>query len=105
GAPAPIRFSASSMFEARATLSQAAENLFGQASLPYFDIANSDLVLSFGANFLETWLSPVAYNLAFGKMRRSNPERRGHFIQFEPRMSQTGSKADDWIPILPGTEG
>jgi len=104
GAPAPIRFSASSMFDGQVTLSQAAENLFGQASLPYFDIGNSDLVLSFGANFLETWLSPVAYNLAFGKMRRGNPERRGHFIQFEPRMSQTGSKADDWFPIVPGTE-
>jgi anaerobic selenocysteine-containing dehydrogenase len=38
-------------------------------------------------------------------MRRGNPERRGHFIQFEPRMSQTGSKADDWFPIVPGTEG
>ena len=105
GAPAPIRFSAGSMFETRATLSQATENLFGQAGLPYFDIANSDLVLSFGANFLETWLSPVAYNFAFGKMRRGNPQRRGHFIQFEARMSQTGSKADDWFPISPGTEG
>jgi anaerobic selenocysteine-containing dehydrogenase len=105
GAPAPIRFGASSIFETRATLSQAAENLSGQAGMPYFDIGNSDLVLSFGANFLETWLSPVAYNLAFSKMRRGNPRRRGHFIQFEPRMSQTGSKADEWIPILPGTEG
>lgn len=105
GTSAPIRFSAGSMFEARATLSQAAENLFGQAALPFFDIGNADLVLSFGATFLETWLSPVAYNLAFGKMRRGNPQRRGHFIQFEPRMSQTGSKADDWFPITPGTEG
>jgi anaerobic selenocysteine-containing dehydrogenase len=105
GASAPIRFSAGSMFETRATLSQATENLFGQAGLPFFDIGTSDLILSFGANFLETWLSPVAYNLAFGKMRRGNPERRGHFIQFEPRMSQTGSKADDWFPITPGSEG
>jgi len=58
------------MFEARATLSRAAENLFGEAGLPFFDISTSDLVLSFGANFLETWLSPVAYSLAFSKMRR-----------------------------------
>jgi anaerobic selenocysteine-containing dehydrogenase len=105
GAPAPIRFSAGSMFDGQATLGQAAENLFGQAGLPYFDLGGSDLVLSFGANFLETWLSPVAYNLAFGRMRRGNPERRGHFIQFEPRLSQTGSKADDWFPITPGSEG
>ena len=90
GAPAPIRFGAGSMFEARATLSKAAEDLFGQAGLPFFDIGNADLVLSFGANFLETWLSPVAYNLAFAKMRRGNPKRRGYFIQFESRMSQTG---------------
>jgi len=104
GAPAPIRFGALSMFEARATLSKAAENLFGQAAMPFFDLANADVVLSFGANFLETWLSPVAYTRAFAKMRRGNPKRRGHFIQFEARMSQTGAKADQWIPLRPGTE-
>lgn len=105
GAPAPIRFSASSMFETQATLSRAVETLFGEAGLPFFDIGTSDLVLSFGANFLETWLSPVSYNVAFGKMRRGDPKHRGHFIQFESRMSQTASKADEWIPIVPGTEG
>jgi len=105
GAPAPIRFGVGSMFEGRATLSKAAEDLFGQAALPFFDIGNADLVLSFGANFLETWLSPVAYNLAYAKMRRGNPKRRGYFIQFESRMSATAAKADQWIPLKPGTEG
>ena len=105
GAPAPVRFSVGSLFEARATLSRAAQNLLGQAGLPFFDIANSDLVLSFGANFLETWLSSVAYNRAYAQMRRGNPKRRGHLIQFEPRMSQTAANADEWIPIHPGSEG
>ena len=105
GAAAPIRFGASSIFEARATLSKATEDLFGQAAMPFFDIGNSDLVLSFGANFLETWLSPVAYSRAYAQMRRGNPKIRGYFIQFESRMSQTAAKADEWIPIHPGTEG
>jgi anaerobic selenocysteine-containing dehydrogenase len=105
GAPAPVRFGALSMFESRATLSKAAENLFGQSAMPFFDLANADVVLSFGANFLETWLSPVAYTRGFSRMRRGNPKRRGHFIQFEARMSQTAAKADEWIPLLPGTEG
>ncbi|HEX6270760.1 MAG TPA: molybdopterin-dependent oxidoreductase [Anaerolineales bacterium] len=105
GAPAPVRFGISSMFETRATLSRAAENLLGQAALPFFDIGNAGLVLSFGANFLETWLSPVAYNREFAKMRRGNPKRRGYFIQFEPRMSATAASADEWIPVRPGTEG
>ena len=105
GAPAPVRFGALSMFETRATLSKAAEDLFGQPAMPFFDLGNADLVLSFGANFLETWLSPVAFTRGFAKMRRGNPERRGYFIQFEARMSQTAAKADEWIPIQPGTEG
>jgi anaerobic selenocysteine-containing dehydrogenase len=105
GAPAPVRFGALSMFESRATLSKAAENLLGQSAMPFFDIAGADVVLSFGANFLETWLSPVAFTREFAKMRRSNPQKRGYFIQFESRMSQTAAKADEWIPIRPGTEG
>ena len=105
GAAAPIRFGVSSTFEGRATLSQASQNLFGQEGLPYFDIGNSDLVISFGANFLEPWLSQVAYNRAYAKMRRGNPRRRGYFVQFEPRLSQTAAKSDHWVPIVPGTEG
>jgi len=105
GAPAPVRFGALSMFESRATLSKAAENLLGQSAMPFFDLGGADIVLSFGANFLETWLSPVAYTRGFSKLRRGNPKQRGYMIQFEARMSQTASKADEWIPLLPGTEG
>jgi anaerobic selenocysteine-containing dehydrogenase len=104
GAPAPVRFGALGMFEARATLSQACEQLFGQPGVPFFDIGAADVVFSFGANFLETWLSPVAYTREFARMRRGDPQRRGYFVQFEPRMSQTGANADEWIPIRPGTE-
>ena len=105
GAPAPVRFGALGMFESRATLSKATQTILGQEGMPFFDIANADIVLSFGANFLETWLSPVSYTRDFAKMRRGNPKRRGYFIQFEARMSQTASKADEWIPLRPGTEG
>ena len=105
GAPAPVRFGALGMFEARATLGKAAENILGQAGMPFFDVGGADVVLSFGANFLETWLSPVSYTRGFSKMRRGNPKQRGYFIQFEPRMSQTAARADEWVPLRPGTEG
>ena len=104
GAPGPIRYGALGMFEARTTLVQAAKEMFGQAVLPFFDIGGADLVFSFGANFLETWLSPVAQTRSFAKLRQGTPNRRGTFIQFEARMSQTGAKADQWIPLKPGTE-
>lgn len=104
GAPAPIRFGALGMFEARRTLIQAAHDLFGEAGMPFFDLGNADLVFSFGANFLETWLSPVAQTRNFAKLRQGNPRQRGQFVQFEARMSQTAAKADEWIPIRPGSE-
>ena len=105
GMNAPVRFGALGMFEARATLSKAAENLFGQAGLPWFDIGGAQAVFSFGANFLETWISPLPYTRGFVGLREGETKLRGTFVQFEARMSATGAKADHWVPVRPGTEG
>jgi anaerobic selenocysteine-containing dehydrogenase len=105
GAPAPLRYGAFEMFEARATLAQAARQVFGISAVPFFDLANADVTFSFSANFLETYHSPVAYARGFAAMRQGHPGRRGYLVQFEPRMSQTAAVADEWIPIVPGTEG
>ncbi len=104
GINAPIRFGALSMFESRATLSKAAENLFGEAGLPFFDVGGAQVVFSFGANFLETWLSPVSYTRGFAGLREGQTKKRGTLVQFESRMSSTGGKADEWMPLRPGTE-
>jgi anaerobic selenocysteine-containing dehydrogenase len=77
----------------------------GSDVAPRYDFAHADYLLSFGAPFLEQWLSPVAMGIAFGRMRQGRPATRGRFIQIEPRMSLTGANADRWIPIKPGTEG
>jgi anaerobic selenocysteine-containing dehydrogenase len=103
GAPAPLRYSALSLFEARATLGHASQQIYGTTTLPTFDIANAEVVFSFGANFAETWLSPVAYQQSYGKLRSG--KQRGYLVQFEPRMSLTAASADEWVPITPGTEG
>jgi molybdopterin-containing oxidoreductase family iron-sulfur binding subunit len=100
----PIRFGALSMFESRATLAKAAENLFGEAGMPFFDVGGAKAVFSFGANFLETWLSPVSYTRGFAGLREALTKMRGKLIQFEARMSSTAAKADEWIPLRPGTE-
>lgn len=107
GAPAPLRFGALGMFEARATLAAAAEKLFGAPGFPYFDIAGSDLVVSFGASFLETWVSPVAYSRGYGKFRRSFEagKKRGYMVCIEPRRSLTAGSADEWLAVRPGSEG
>jgi anaerobic selenocysteine-containing dehydrogenase len=78
---------------------------FGKAQLPTLDLAESKYVISFGADFLGTWNSPVAQNIGYGQMRQGRPGMRGRFVQVEYRMSQTGANADEWVPVKPGTEG
>jgi anaerobic selenocysteine-containing dehydrogenase len=99
-----LRYGTLGAFEARVTLMQAAQKLFGAAKIPFFDIKNADVVFSFGANFVETWLSPVAYADGYGEMRQRRTGQRGYFVEFEPRMSQTAASADEWFPINPGSE-
>ncbi len=78
---------------------------FGLPQLPTFDLTRSNYVISFGADFLGTWNSPVAQAIAYGEMRQGRPGTRAKFVQVEPRMSLTGASADEWIPARPGTEG
>ena len=104
GINAPVRFGALNMFEARATLGQAASTLFGQSGLPLFDVSGATTVFSFGANFLETWISPVSYTRGFAGLREAKTKQRGTFVQFEARMSSTAAKADEWVALRPGTE-
>ncbi|WP_298439372.1 molybdopterin-dependent oxidoreductase [Geobacter sp.] len=78
---------------------------FGQASLPWYDIAETRYLLSFGADFLEYHLSPVHYGFAFGRMRQGRDTVRGHFTYVGGRMSLTAASADRWMPVRPGSEG
>jgi anaerobic selenocysteine-containing dehydrogenase len=78
---------------------------FGHEQLPTFDFPNSRAVISFGADFLGTWGSPVAQMAGYASMRGARQGIRGTLIQVEPRMSLTGASADEWIAITPGTEG
>lgn len=78
---------------------------FGMTRLPFYDLAHADYLLSFGAPFLDDWISPVAFGRAYGYFRQGRPGLRGRFLQIEPRLSVTAASADRWIPIRPGTEG
>lgn len=88
-----------------AVLRMANEMSLGRAQLPTPDLAHSNYVMSFGADFLGTWNSPVAQTIDYGTMRNGRPGLRGKFVQVEPRISLTGASADEWIPIRPGMEG
>jgi anaerobic selenocysteine-containing dehydrogenase len=78
---------------------------FGVEVLPYYDIRNSDFLISFGADYLGMWLSPVHHSLGYGHMRQGRDGHRGVCVQVEPRMSLSGANADQWVHARPGSEG
>src|ERR1035437_7957956 len=76
---------------------------FGKQVIPDFRFDNADLILSFGADFLGTWLSPVEYTKQFSSGRNPEGEMK-KLIQLESNLSITGSNADKRIQIKPSHE-
>ncbi len=81
------------------------EKLFG-AQVPRLQLDRAQLIVSFGADFLDTWLSPVYFSGQYARFRKAREDKaRGVLVQIEPRMTLTGANADRWIAIRPGAEG
>ena len=78
---------------------------FDRAAVPHHDFGRADLIVSFGADFLETWLSTVSHSRAYADSRRPGNGRTVRAVHFEPRLSLTASSADEWVRIEPGAEG
>ncbi len=83
----------------------ASEAMFG-TPVPRLRLDQAQLIVSFGADFLDTWVSPVHFAGQYAAFRKaSDAKPRGVLVQIEPRMTLTGANADRWVPIRPGTEG
>jgi anaerobic selenocysteine-containing dehydrogenase/Fe-S-cluster-containing dehydrogenase component len=78
--------------------------LFGSPMLPSLHLDQTDVLVGFGADFLETWLSPVEYARKFKAMHGFQEGRKGLFVQVSPFQSLTGANADRWIGCRPGSE-
>ena len=81
---------------------------FGTSAIPWYDFANARYIVSFGADFMESWLSPVGYQLGFTRAHAFTGGRdasMAKFVYVGPRLALTGMSADQWIAAAPGTEG
>jgi anaerobic selenocysteine-containing dehydrogenase len=75
--------------------------MHGVEGAPVYDFAGSDFVMSFDSGILESSPSVMNVHRSFAEMRGAG----GRFVHAGPRMGVTGSKADAWLPIRPGTAG
>jgi molybdopterin-containing oxidoreductase family iron-sulfur binding subunit len=75
--------------------------------LPSYRLEQADVIVSFDADFLGTWISPVAFAADYqaGRYLQGPVPHLSYHVQFESRLSLTGTKADQRLCLAPGEMG
>ncbi len=87
---------------------QANEACFGKKAIPNYMFDKASVIVSFGADFLGTWISPVEYSRQYADGRRIKDvkaAKMSRHIQVESGMTLTGSNADHRVLVRPSEMG
>jgi hypothetical protein len=83
------------------------EATHGKRAIPSYHFENAKAIVSIGADFLGTWLTPIEFAKQYAtgkKLDEKNPEMSKH-IHFESVASLTGSNADEKYLHRPSETG
>jgi len=83
------------------------EAAYGKRAIPSYHFDNAKVIVSLGADFLGTWLSPVEYARQYAKGRKideKNLTLSKHY-HFESILSMTGANADERFAHRPSEAG
>jgi MoCo/4Fe-4S cofactor protein with predicted Tat translocation signal len=80
---------------------------YGQRVIPGYKFHDADVVVSLGADFLGTWLSPIEFAYQYSRKRKvsDSVKTMSKHFQFESMMSTTGGSADERFMHLPSQAG
>lgn len=89
---------------AREAESRANQRTFGRDDLPAYDFGAARYIVSFGADFLETWGATMEQSRGFAASHGFNNGEMAKHVYVGPRMNLTGANADEWLDVAAGTE-
>lgn len=78
---------------------------FGKRLIPDYDFSKARVIVSIGADFLNSWLLPTQFVGQYLATRNPDGENMSKHFQFEANMSVTGSNADVRGMIKPSEYG
>lgn len=81
------------------------EQSFGKRVIPSYNFDKAEVIVSFGADFLGTWISPVEFTKQWVTNRNPKNGKMSRHYQFESTLSVTGSNADTRVPMRESKEG
>ena len=85
----------------------ASEAVYAKKAIPSYHFDKAKVIVSLGADFLGTWLSPVEFGRAYSlgrKINEKSPDMSKHY-QFESLLSLTGANADERFTHKPSESG
>lgn len=77
---------------------------FGEEVVPSYSFDKANVIVSVGADFISSWLSPIEFSAQYASGRKAGKDMSKH-IQFEANMSLTGSNADERFGVKPSQYG
>ncbi|MEY2923883.1 MAG: hypothetical protein RLZZ337_423, partial [Bacteroidota bacterium] len=80
-------------------ITRANQKAFGKAVIPAYDFSKAEVIVSFGADFLGTWISPMKFQSDYSKNRVPKDGKMSKHYQFESLMSLSGANADSRAPM------
>jgi len=97
-----VRFDPTGEIEA---IALAHEITHGARRLPSYRFDRAKVIASFSADFLGTWVSPVAFTRQYADGRQvTKASAFSRHWQLEPLLSLTGASADQRIPVAPSEQ-
>jgi MoCo/4Fe-4S cofactor protein with predicted Tat translocation signal len=83
------------------------EATYGKKAIPSYQFDKAKTIVSLGADFLGTWLSPIEFARGWGKGRKINQKdiSMSKHYQFESLLSMTGGNADARFTHRPSESG
>ncbi|MCW5911869.1 MAG: TAT-variant-translocated molybdopterin oxidoreductase [Cyclobacteriaceae bacterium] len=86
---------------------KANQESLGAAIIPSYDFSKAKVIVSIGADFLGSWLSPIEFTKQFAANREITPDKKemSRLYTFESNLSLTGANSDYRTAIKPSQEG
>jgi molybdopterin-containing oxidoreductase family iron-sulfur binding subunit len=84
-----------------AVIKQANQQLFNLPVIPHYHIDKSDVLITVGADILDTFLSPVEWAKQYAESKKKSHMKWFHL---EPYLTLTGASADHRVVVNPGSE-
>ena len=80
---------------------------YNKEAIPGYQFDKAETIVSLGADFLGSWLSPVEFSSQYASKRRMNGKasKLSRHFHFESMLSLTGSNADDRYTHKPSETG